>query len=178
MSIHAPTTDCENTAAPYFVSVMASEFVPSGRRFAVIIGIQYQDTAYALARSAPDLRRVSAFLTNVLHVNPRDILALTDFGFELPEARYQVPTRKNIVDALQWLSSGAQAGDSLFFYYSGQGIQVHDTSGDEYDDLDEALIPSDFLQAGPIIDDDIHKLLVSPLPAQVLYFLSPASLDY
>ena len=33
--------------------------------------------------------------------------------------------------------------------------------------MDEAICPLDFRQAGLIIDDDLHTLLVKPLPAGV-----------
>ena len=34
------------------------------------------------------------------------------------------PTRETIVNALQWLTHGAKAGDSLFLQISGQGDSV------------------------------------------------------
>ena len=33
----------------------------------------------------------------------------------------EAPTRKNILNAVDWLVEGAQSGDSLFFHYSGHG---------------------------------------------------------
>jgi hypothetical protein len=36
-----------------------------------------------------------------------------------------MPTKKNIVAALDWLVEGAAAGDSLFLHYSGHGGAVH-----------------------------------------------------
>ena len=42
-----------------------------------------------------------------------------------------------------------------------------DTSGDEDDGYDETLIPVDFRSAGQIIDDDIYKDFVKPMPAGV-----------
>jgi hypothetical protein len=39
------------------------------------------------------------------------------------------PTRRNILNALGWLVSDAQPGDSLFFHYSGHGSQVRDYNG-------------------------------------------------
>lgn len=38
-----------------------------------------------------------------------------------------MPTKQNIVRALQWLVEGAQSSDSLFFHYSGHGGHQSDT---------------------------------------------------
>ena len=48
-----------------------------------------------------------------------------------------VPTKENIIRAMQWLVSEAQPNDSLFFHYSGHGGQTKDLDGDEADGYDE-----------------------------------------
>ena len=53
------------------------------------------------------------------------------------------------------------------FSCSGHGGRVRDTSGDEDDGYDETLIPVDFRRAGQIVDDDIYKMLVTAMPADV-----------
>lgn len=168
LAINAPI----KYTARWTMSIMASDFIPSGRRRAVIIGIEYKDTSYALTRSAPDLRRVGGFLRNELGVEPRNMLMLSDFEFDQHDVRHQQPTRYNILNAMRWLSYGAQSGDLLFLYYAGQGAQVQGESGDEIDSRDETIVPADFKQAGLILDDEIHRVLVGPLPAQVIFILS------
>ena len=73
-------------------------------------------------------------------------------------------TRANILTGLTWLVTGAKAGDTLVFYYSGHGSWVVDTSGDEADHRDEAICPHDFQAAGMIIDDQLRALFTR-LPA-------------
>jgi len=73
------------------------------------------------------------------------------------------PTRANMIRAMQWLVHNAQPNDSLFFHYSGHGGQTEDVHGDEDDGFDEVIYPVDFKQAGHIVDDDIHDILVRPL---------------
>ncbi|TFJ80379.1 hypothetical protein NSK_008286 [Nannochloropsis salina CCMP1776] len=73
----------------------------------------------------------------------------------------------NILDALRWLVEGATAGDSLFFHFSGHGGTARDLDGDEVDNFDETILPVDFESAGQILDDEIHAILVAPLPAGV-----------
>lgn len=51
-----------------------------------------------------------------------------------------------------------------FFHYSGHGGQVKDEAGDEEDGYDETIMPVDFMTNGQIIDDELHALMVAPLP--------------
>lgn len=77
------------------------------------------------------------------------------------------PTRYNMMNGLVWLMTGLQPGDSLVFHYSGHGSQQPDYTGVEADGLNETLCPVDFKYAGEIIDDELNRLLVNPLPAGV-----------
>lgn len=74
------------------------------------------------------------------------------------------PTKDNMLRAMSWLVTGAQPNDSLFFHYSGHGGQTQDLDGDEEDGNDETIYPVDFLQVGHIVDDQLHSIMVSPLP--------------
>eukprot|EP01059_Diplonema_ambulator_P025900 TRINITY_DN43012_c0_g1_i1.p1 TRINITY_DN43012_c0_g1~~TRINITY_DN43012_c0_g1_i1.p1 ORF type:complete len:379 (+),score=98.48 TRINITY_DN43012_c0_g1_i1:57-1139(+) len=79
----------------------------------------------------------------------------------------EMPTKNNILDAIRWLVDGAQAGDVLFFHYSGHGGQQKDMNGDEADGKDETLIPEDYTSAGVITDDDLFRELVMTVPVGV-----------
>ena len=46
---------------------------------------------------------------------------------------------------------------------AGHGGQTADLDGDEQDGTDEVIYPVDFKQAGHIVDDEIHHLVVKPL---------------
>eukprot|EP00922_Rhytidocystis_sp_ex-Travisia-forbesii_P034755 GHVS01051603.1.p1 GENE.GHVS01051603.1~~GHVS01051603.1.p1 ORF type:complete len:396 (-),score=84.99 GHVS01051603.1:256-1443(-) len=74
------------------------------------------------------------------------------------------PTRDGILSGFDWLTEEAASGDSLFLHYSGHGTRVKDVSGDEKDGYDEALVPMDHGSVGLLLDDDIYKHLVKPLP--------------
>lgn len=69
-----------------------------------------------------------------------------------------------MLDAMRWLVSGAQTHDSLFFHYSGHGGQTPDLDGDEVDGYDEVIFPVDFQKRGHIVDDEMHDIMVKPLP--------------
>lgn len=132
----------------------------NGRRKALLIGINYIGTKNQLRGCINDVHNVRNFLQQHGY-DLSDIVTLTD---DQTNAR-AVPTRKNILDAMQWLVKDAQPNDSLFFHYSGHGGQVADQDGDEYDGYDECIYPVDFETAGEIIDDIMHDIMVKLLPA-------------
>lgn len=63
-------------------------------------------------------------------------------------------SRRGILDARAQFLTGAQKGDVLVIGFSGHGTYVGDTSGDETDQYDEAIVPHDFQYAGLIVDDE------------------------
>jgi len=69
-----------------------------------------------------------------------------------------------MIDAMHWLVRSARSNDSLFFHYSGHGGQTKDLDGDEIDGLDEVIFPVDFQKSGHILDDEMHNIMVKPLP--------------
>lgn len=82
-----------------------------------------------------------------------------------------IPTKQNILQGMRWLVNGAQANDSYFFHYSGHGGRVKDSDGDEDDGYDETIYPVDHDryqgESGQIVDDEMHEILVRPLPRGV-----------
>jgi len=82
-----------------------------------------------------------------------------------PRQARRLPTRANILAAMQWLVRDAHPNDSLFFHYSGHGGQTKDRDGDEGDGFDEVIYPVDYQQTSHIVDDEMHALMVRPLPA-------------
>jgi hypothetical protein len=71
-----------------------------------------------------------------------------------------IPTLANMLEAIAWLAEGAQAGDALFFHYSGHGGRQ--PSGDGYS---ETLVPIDFESSGMLLDTQLFEHLVKPLPS-------------
>ncbi|GAA5979688.1 hypothetical protein JCM10908_003010 [Rhodotorula pacifica] len=133
----------------------------SGRRKALCIGINYTGTSSALRGCVNDANNVSAFLCERYNYRKEDIVMLLD---EPGANMMSIPTRDNMIRAMQWLVKDAQPNDSLFFHYSGHGGQTKATEGDEIDGEDETIYPLDFKTAGMIVDNDLHRLLVKPLP--------------
>ncbi|KUI59373.1 Metacaspase-1 [Cytospora mali] len=131
----------------------------TGKRKALLIGINYIGTSAALRGCINDVKNVSNFLIENYHYKREDMVILTD---DQANPVLQ-PTKQNILRAMNWLVNGAQPNDSLFFHYSGHGGQTKDLDGDEEDGYDEVIYPVDFKQRGHIVDDEIHAILVKPL---------------
>ncbi|KAF8553528.1 hypothetical protein OG21DRAFT_1414139 [Imleria badia] len=132
----------------------------TGRKKALCIGINYIGQKRALNGCINDIKNVKRFLTRQWGFKEGDIVMLMD---QTTNPR-QMPTRANMIDAMKWLVKDARPHDSLFFHYSGHGGQISDTHGDKTDGFDEVIYPVDYKTAGVIIDDELHRLMVKPLP--------------
>ncbi|KAK4152682.1 Metacaspase-1A [Chaetomidium leptoderma] len=131
----------------------------TGKRRALLIGINYFGQNGELRGCINDVKNLSAFLSEKHGYRHEDMVTLTDDQ----QNPVMQPTKENIIRAMQWLVAGAQPNDALFLHYSGHGGQTEDLDGDEEDGFDEVIYPVDFKTAGHIVDDDIHLLVVKPL---------------
>ncbi|KAI9322546.1 peptidase C14, caspase domain-containing protein [Dichotomocladium elegans] len=147
------------------LSIEDSRLSCNGKKRALLIGINYFDTENALEGCINDVHNVKDFIVSFYGFSEQNMKILTDDQKDPT----QTPTRANILAALQWLVEGAEDGDSFFLHYSGHGGFVEDDNGDEPDGFDETIFPVDFDQyegtTGQIRDDDLHQILVLPLPA-------------
>ena len=132
----------------------------TGKRKALSIGINYFGQTGELRGCINDVNNLTEFLGRQFQYKKEDIVTLTD-DTKNPRQR---PTRENIIAAMRWLVKDAQPNDSLFFHYSGHGGQTKDLDGDEGDGYDEVIYPVDFEQNGHIVDDEMHAIMVAPLP--------------
>ncbi|KAK5125193.1 hypothetical protein LTR85_000869 [Meristemomyces frigidus] len=131
----------------------------SGRRKALLIGINYFGQRGQLRGCINDVKNMSTYLNGHFGYKREDMVILTD-DQQNPMSQ---PTKANILRAMHWLVKDAQPNDSLFFHYSGHGGQTPDLDGDEEDGYDEVIYPVDFRQAGHIVDDEMHRIMVQPL---------------
>lgn len=119
------------------------------RKKALLVGIN----AYA---SAPlygcvnDVKAMKDVLTSLYGFSQDNIRLLTD----------KEATSKAIVDGLGWLAQDSEEKSVRVFHYAGHGHFVPDTSGDEPDGADEALVPYDQKKSNYLIDDKLKELYV------------------
>ena len=103
--------------------------------------------------------------------------------------RMRLPTKRNILRGFEWLMRDLQDGESLFFYFAGarrsraavhcciagsrpsspapragHGGQQRDRAGVEPSGYNQTICPCDYAEEGAILDTQIHKALVKPLP--------------
>lgn len=126
------------------------EIVPegSGRRRALLIGINYVGQQGQLTACHNDVNNLLEFLVEVYGFQESEILVLMDDG------NHVEPTKKHIEEAFVRLTKYSQPGDVVFISFSGHGGRIEDYDGDEDDGYDETLIPSDFATEGQIVDGE------------------------
>ncbi|KAL4066884.1 caspase domain-containing protein [Scleroderma citrinum] len=132
----------------------------NGRKRALLIGINYTGQSGQLAGCINDANNLKAFLMSHFGYREENIKLLTDDSRD----PMRVPTKHNILEHMKWLVAGAMPNDSFFFHYSGHGGQTKDLDGDEADGYDEVIYPVDYQNAGHIVDDLMHDIMVRPLP--------------
>lgn len=133
----------------------------SSKKKAVLIGINYIGQNGELRGCHNDVYNMMKYLQEKQGFSKDDIVVLMDDG------KHTSPTKRSILDAFQRLARQSSSGDAVFVHYSGHGGRIKDQGSDEADGYDETLIPLDFAQAGQIRDDDVLRVLVSPMPAGV-----------
>lgn len=139
---------------------------PVSKKFAVLIGINYYNTANQLNGCINDVNNIKSFLINKCGYRNENMLVLTDNGTDIR------PTRQNIIDSFVTLINKAvnEQFTELWFSYSGHGSYVSDVNGDEKDGKDEVICPVDFNTSGFIIDDYIYSDLICKLPKEANLF--------
>lgn len=145
-------------------SVPPSTFQVSGRRRALLIGINYSASLDRLNCCVRDVVYLTHLLRARFSFAAEEIYVMTDEPHNMDGIRSGSPTRENILEAMAWLMRDARAGDSLFFAFSGHGGNQVDSDGDEQDGMDEYICPVDSNIQGNIIDDDLYNLLVRRVP--------------
>lgn len=131
----------------------------TGRRKALLIGINYFGQRGQLRGCINDVKNMSTYLNQNFGYAREDMVILTD-DQQNPMSQ---PTKANILRAMHWLVKDARPNDSLFFHYSGHGGQTPDLDGDEEDGYDEVIYPVDFRTQGHIVDDEMHRIMVKSL---------------
>ena len=124
---------------------------------ALLIGINYTGTSNELYGCINDTNAIKERISNKGFT---DINVMTDLTTKKA-------TRNNILEGFKNLLMNCQAGDFLFFVYSGHGSYAIDRNGDEKDGRDELIVSCD-LQG--ILDDELKALIQTYLKADVTLF--------
>lgn len=130
----------------------------AGNKYALLIGINYENTTSKLSGCINDVTNVAEKLK--ASYNFTNINMLTD-NTEIK------PTCENIINEFKNLMINSMPGDTLFFQYSGHGSYTRDTNRDEKDGYDELIVSLDFMG---ITDDILKKMIETYLPENVKLF--------
>jgi metacaspase-1 len=115
---------------------------------AVLIGVnRYRIPGADLRGCVNDIKNLQATLVQHYGFAKGDIVTLLDFA----------ATKKAIEAALQKLVRSGRRGDVLVVHFSGHGSNVPDNDGDEADNRDEILCPTDLDWKNPMRDDWLRK---------------------
>ncbi|KAK5099000.1 Ca(2+)-dependent cysteine protease [Exophiala xenobiotica] len=114
----------------------------TGRRKALLIGINYFGQRGQLRGCINDVKNMSTYLNQNFGYAREDMVILTDDQ----QNEMSQPKKRNILRAMHWL-----------------GGQTPDLDGDEEDGYDEVIYPVDFRTEGHIVDDEMHRIMVKPL---------------
>lgn len=118
--------------------------VAGGKRYGVFFGVSqhkfstFEETTTGrnpnLSTPHRDARQLNTVLKDIGQMNETQVFT------------NELATRENLERSItQWLPSVSRPGDTIVIYYSGHGGQVPDDGTDENDQLDEFLVPHDFV---------------------------------
>lgn len=124
---------------------------------ALLIGINYTGTSNELFGCINDVNSVKERISSIGFANINTITDLT----------IKKPTKDNILTEFKNLLANSQAGDLLFFLYSGHGSYALDKNGDEQDGYDELIVSSDLKG---ITDDELKTIIQQNLKQNVTLF--------
>lgn len=145
-----------------FVSLSLTSVFAKEKR-ALLIGI----STYPIVENNKDASWSSIHGANDINIiTPQ----LKKQGFRITSLIEKNATANNIRKALARLEKECKQGDLVYIHFSMHGQPVEDTSGDEPDGWDEALVPYDaykkpivdkYVGQNHISDDELHSSLLS-----------------
>ncbi|KAK1591716.1 hypothetical protein Q3G72_012300 [Acer saccharum] len=130
------------------------------QRRAVLVGCNYPNTKNELHGCINDVVAMKEVLIKRFGFEPSGIELLTDDALGPAGSSLVMPTGANIKAALKRMVDGAEAGDVLFFHYSGHGTRIPSMKPGRPFRQDEAIVPTDF----NLITDLDFRQLVNRLP--------------
>jgi len=140
--------------------VKKKEIVVGGLKKVLLIGINYLECPEnTLNGCINDVKNIKALL-NKFYPKCSQFKVLTDDSTNMSFK----PTRKNIIDSINWLVKDLKKGENVYFHYSGHGGFTLDLNKDEKSGNDSCIYPINNGQIEMIIDDELKTLLVNRIP--------------
>ena len=152
-----------NLTNKYNADILAvKNFIPkqiqiNKEKKALLVGINYIGTQNELFGCISDVNSIKERITTKGFTNINVITDLTT----------KKPTKSTILTEFKNLLMNSQAGDLLFFLYSGHGSYTLDKNNDETDGYDELIVSSDLKG---ITDDEFKSIIQANLKKDVTLF--------
>lgn len=138
--------------------------VSGGDCVSLLIGINYEGSRKPLSNCIRDIDHVfSVLLSPQFGIKHENVIYMSD----RQKGTSFYPTRTNILRQIANFTNLVNQTKVGYIHYSGHGTSVADTSGDELDGYDEALLPVDYETNGVLLDDDMYTQLVRALDSDV-----------
>ena len=132
----------------------------TGRKKALLVGLNYRNSRAELHGCINDVNNMQQILVKQYGFQLEDIMMLNE-----DQDKSKWPTKKVILEGMQWLYKDAKSGDLLFFHYSGHGSTY---SVDKKAMPADCICPLDCLDKpwpeAVMLDTEIHDNLYDPLP--------------
>jgi len=135
-----------------------------GLKKALLVGINYIGSRYELSGSINDINNIENILKKKFPMC-KDYKTITD-NTELK------PTKKNILESIDWLVNSLQPGENVYFHYSGHGGLIKDTNGDEVSGMDSCIFAYNNGKIEEIVDDEIRMYLANRIPVGCKCFVT------
>lgn len=132
----------------------ASNRGDSGRKAAVLIGINYVGEDYKLDGCINDAHQIKQLIEQ--QFGYQEFLLMTD------ETDLK-PIGDNMRKSFEWLTRDARPGDSLFVHYSGHGSTAPPSPANVGATVNDTIVPLDWEENGEMVDEELFTLLVKPL---------------
>ena len=142
----------------FFQNFNPNPIIVSGRKNALLVGINYIGTSNELRGCINDVHNVKDRLVG---------LGFNNIGI-MTDVTGQKPTKANILNEFKTLLLNSQPGDLLFFQYSGHGSYKLDKNNDETTGYDQVIVPLD--SANMITDDELKSIIQTNLKEKVTLF--------
>jgi hypothetical protein len=134
--------------------------VTPGLKKCLLIGINYiDDPSNKLNGCINDVKNIKSHISKY-YPNCKNYRCLTD---DNTDATLK-PSRKNIIDGINWLVSDLKKGENVYFHYSGHGGLMRDLNGDEKTGQDSCIYPICDGKIEFILDDELKMLLANKIP--------------
>ncbi len=126
---------------------------------ALLVGINYYNTPNKLNGCIGDIINMRNMLIDAYGYNPANIVMLHDSNDPKIIKAKGLPTGMNIINNLYTLAMQSGSLEEIWFHYSGHGAQLPDVKKIKDEDIDDVIVPVDFMKNGVLVDDDIYRLV-------------------